>query len=247
MELCRFHEATVTYGGVTALAGLTLTIDSDSGTTGIIGPNGAGKSTALKALTGAVRLSHGETVVLGHGVGERATPTTVARWGVVRTYQAPRPFARMTVQDNVRAAGEAQRGLWGSSRKSGSRDRVHAILERLNLASVADRAAGGLSLAERKRLELAKALATEPTLILLDEMFEGLSESEVFGMVDTIKQLSAEHIHFIFIEHIMRALHSLADNVVVLQKGLLIAQGPTRQVLQDETVRRAYLGFSNAI
>jgi branched-chain amino acid transport system ATP-binding protein len=245
VELCRFEDVRVTFGGVAVLNDLSFTIDSDSGMTGIIGPNGAGKSTTLNVLTGSVPLAGGSAFILGHGVTRRTTPAIVARYGVGRTFQTPRPFGRMTIRENLLAASEAQTVATGASRKR-RRAEVEALLERLSLAGVADRLAGGASLAERKRIELGKTLALRPRLVLLDEMFEGLSESEVTSMVETLRQLNAEGIDFVFIEHVMRALRSLADHLLVLDKGELIAAGPTDSVLSDVNVRRAYLGMGQA-
>lgn len=246
MELCRFDQVNVTFGGVRVLNDLTFSVDSDSGMTGIIGPNGAGKSTTLNALTGVVPLAGGKAFILGREVRRRTSPATVARYGVGRTFQIPRPFARMTVRENLWAAAEAQSVPSHGTRKQ-QRAEIEGLLERLSLASVADRMAGAASLAERKRIELGKALATKPRLVLLDEMFEGLSEAEITAMVSLLRGLHAEGIHFVFIEHVMRALRSLADNLMVIDKGVLIASGPTTDVLQDARVRRAYLGMGPAV
>lgn len=242
MELCRFDRVNVTFGAVQVLNDLTFSIDSDSGMTGIIGPNGAGKSTTLNALTGAVPLSAGKAFILGREVRRRTSPATVARYGVGRTFQIPRPFARMTVRENLWAASEAQ-SVPGHGTRKQQRVQLEELLKRLSLAPIADRMAGAASLAERKRIELGKALATRPRLVLLDEMFEGLSEDEITAMVALLRGLHGEGIHFIFIEHVMRALRSLADNLIVIDKGVLIASGPTAEVLQDPGVRRAYLGM----
>lgn len=242
MELCRFDRVNVMFGGVKVLNDMTFSVDSDSGMTGIIGPNGAGKSTALNVLTGTVPLSGGRAFILGHEVTRRTRPSAVARYGVGRTFQIPRPFTRMTVRENLWAASEAQSVASRSTRRQ-QRAQLEELLKELTLTAIADRTAGEVSLAERKRLELGKALATRPRLMLLDEMFEGLSEAEITHMVSTLRELNSRGIFFIFIEHVMRALRSLADNLMVIDKGVLIASGPTAGVLQDPRVRRAYLGM----
>lgn len=240
MELCRFEGVTVAFGGVRALDALDLAVDADEGVTGIIGPNGAGKSTALATMMGAVTPARGRVSVLGHEVTRRMGPEQACRLGVAKTYQAPRVFPRLTVRQNLLVAAYAQRG--------GARaEIVDGLLERLSLASLADHGAMDLSLAERKRVELGKALATGARLILLDEMFEGLGQFEVNHMVEVLRGIHAEGIYLIFVEHVLHALRSLADRLIVLDHGRRIASGPTEVVFNDPVVRKAYLGFGEVV
>lgn len=237
MELCRFEGVTVAFGGVRALNQLDFAVDSDDGVTGIIGPNGAGKSTALSAMMGAVKPVQGRVHVLGHEITRRMGPEQTCRLGIAKTYQMPRVFPRLTVRQNLLAAAYAQGAGEHERRK------VDALLERLSLERLADHGASDLRLVERKRVELGKALATGARLVLLDEMFEGLGQLEVNHMVELLRQVHAEGIHLIFVEHVLHALRSLADRLVVLDNGSRIASGPTEAVFNDPVVRQAYLGF----
>lgn len=241
MELCRFESVTVTFGGVRALNGLDVAVNSDDGITAIIGPNGAGKSTALSAMMGAVKPAHGRVHVLGHEITRRIGPEQVCRLGIAKTYQTPRVFPRLTVRQNLLAAAYARRAGEQEERK------VEALLARLSLDGLADHGASDLRLVERKRVELGKALATGARLILLDEMFEGLGQLEVNHMVELLRQIHAEGIHLIFVEHVLHALRSLADRLIVLDHGACIARGPTEAVFNDPAVRQAYLGFGDIV
>ncbi len=241
MELCRFEDVTVVFGGLRALNDLEFAVDSDDGVTGIIGPNGAGKSTALAVMMGVVRPARGRVHVLGHEITRRTGPEQACRLGVAKTYQTPRVFPRLTVRQNLLAAAWAQHSGATQERV------VDALLDRLSLRRLADHGASDLRLAERKRVELGKALATGARLLLLDEMFEGLGQLEVNHMVELLKEIHAEGIHLIFVEHVLHALRSLANRLIVLDRGTRLASGPTETVFNDPGVRQAYLGFGDIV
>lgn len=243
-ELCALDDVTVAFGGVKALDRCDFAVDSEAGITGMIGPNGAGKSTALSVLSGARTLESGRVRVLGRPVTRRATTTKVARWGVARTFQIPRPFGNMTVRENVmvaRLAGASRR-----TRSAANEEAVDELLEKMELAPYSTQLASSLVLAQRKKLEVARALATQPQLILLDEVFEGLSESEIHELGEILRGLDAEGTRLLLVEHVLRALRLLATTLVVLEKGRVLAQGDVGEVLKSPRVQEAYLGFGGA-
>lgn len=241
-ELCALDQVTVAFGGVKALDRVSFTIDDSTGITGIIGPNGAGKSTALSVLSGTRPYSTGTARVLGRHITKRATTTKVARWGVARTFQIPRPFVDMTVRENVMVARLATRAGGGAEHGRV----VDELLERTGLSRLAGEPAASLALASRKKLEVARAMATGPRLMLLDEVFEGLSESEISDLVQILRSVHADGTHLVLVEHVLRALRLLASQLVVLEKGQVIAQGEVDDVLHSPRVQEAYLGFGGA-
>lgn len=240
-SLVALDAVTVAFGGVKALDDVTLHLDAGAGITGIIGPNGAGKSTCLSVIAGARRPTSGTVAVLGNRL-VRTHATAVARSGVARTFQVPRPFSDMTVRENVLVARLASRAR---SRRSEA-DKVEQLLERMRLADIAGQNAGSLPLAARKKLEVARAMAIEPRLVLLDEVFEGLSDKEIGELVTILRGLDADGIHLVLVEHVLRALRQLATSLVVFEKGSVIAHGDVEEVLSSDRVKEAYLGFGGA-
>jgi ABC-type branched-subunit amino acid transport system ATPase component len=241
-ELCALEGVTVAFGGVKALDGVSFSVDGDAGIAGIIGPNGAGKSTALTVLSGARPMDAGAARVLGRSITGRATATKVARWGVARTFQIPRPFVDMTVRENVMVARLASHR--GRPRGGAHDTVVSDLLDRMGLTRYADSPASSLPLAPRKKLEVARAVATGPRLVLLDEVFEGLSDEEIAELVTILRDLHEEGTGLVLVEHVLRALRQLASVLVVLEKGQVIAEGLVDDVLHDSRVQEAYLGSS---
>lgn len=242
-KIFTLDHVTVAFGGVKAVDDVTLSVDDGPGILGIIGPNGAGKSTALSVLCGARRPTSGTVTVLGQKFRGGANPSKAARLGVGRTFQIPRPFVDMTIRENVLVA------LVADSFASPSKHAAQAdeLLSRFGLANIADEKAGALPLAQRKKLEVARAVATTPKLLLLDEVFEGLSDAEINEMVGILLGLSSEGIKLVLVEHVLRALRQLATEMVVLEKGKVIAEGAVDDVLASDRVKAAYLGFGSAI
>jgi branched-chain amino acid transport system ATP-binding protein len=226
------------FGGLEALSEVSLEVDAGR-VLGIIGPNGAGKSTLVNAVTGYLRPSSGRVLVAGKDMTGRK-PWHVARAGVARTFQIVKPFRAMTVVEN--AAVGAMFGPGGKTSVHDSLVRSKEILERVGLADKADAHPGELSVADTKRLELAKALAMKPRLLLLDEVMAGLRPNEVDAAVELIRSLRAEGITVIAIEHVMRAIMAISDEVLVLHEGKQLAHGPPEEVARDERVVEAYLG-----
>lgn len=204
---------------------------------GIVGPNGAGKSTLLSLITGVTRPDAGQVVFDGHDV-TRSSTAHRTRAGIARTFQIPRPFGDMTVFENVRVAAS-----FGANHRGHRADEVAVdCLERTGLLELAGQRAGGLRLLDRKRLELARALATEPSLLLLDEIAGGLTDQELPTLIELIRELKAAGITIIWIEHIVHALAQVVDELACLAFGRILARGTAEEVLRTPEVIDIYLG-----
>jgi ABC-type branched-subunit amino acid transport system ATPase component len=223
------------FGGLLALKAASLTAPA-ARITALIGPNGAGKTTLFAVISGFLKPTAGYVHYAGHNItGE--PPHRLARRGIARTFQIVQPFAGLSVHDNILVGAHLRH-----------RARTEALLvaekvaEEVGLADMLDRPAHTLTVAGRKRLELARALATEPTLLLLDEVLAGLNPSEIRDIVPVIRGLSARGIAIVMIEHVMQAVMSLAEHVFVLAEGCIIAEGNPAQVVDNPAVVEAYLG-----
>ena len=206
---------------------------------GVLGPNGAGKTTLFGIITGTVPLDSGHVRFAGTDI-TGLTPERRCRLGIARSFQIPQPFGAMTVFENLAVAA-----AFGQGR--GEREiyrECWAILERCGLAAKADRVAGALTLIDRKRLELARALATRPRLLLLDEVAGGLVEHECAELVTLIKQLHRDGLTIVWIEHIVHALIAAVDRLVVLYGGKFIADGDPHKVVKSPAVQEIYMGIS---
>jgi branched-chain amino acid transport system ATP-binding protein len=216
---------------------LTLAVNEHEAV-GVIGPNGAGKTTALHVLAGRLRPDRGAVVFDGRDV--TALPAHArCRAGIALTHQIPHPFEALTVFENV---------LVGATHGGGRTERdAHAgclaALERSGLAAKANVRAGTLTLLERKRLELARALATQPRVLLLDEIAGGLSEPEILALVAVIREVRAQGVAIIWIEHIVHALRAAVDRLVAIDFGRSLMDGPPDAVMASPEVRRVYLGI----
>jgi ABC-type branched-subunit amino acid transport system ATPase component len=237
--LLEIEGLTKRFGGVTAVDGLDLTVASGE-TLGVIGPNGAGKSTLVGLLSGALRATAGSIRLDGRDVTRLAAPAR-ARLGIGRTHQVPRPFARMTVLENL-LLGRLYAAR--TSRLRAARREGLEILERTGLANVADQPAGSLPLLRLKRLELARALALHPRLLLLDEIGAGLIESELPELIALIRSLRGEVETVLVIEHVVELIQACCDRVAVLDWGRRLVEGEPEEVLRDPKVAAVYLGTS---
>ncbi len=227
------------FGGLLAVNAASL-IAPEGRITALIGPNGAGKTTLFSIISGFLKPSDGSVRYAGEDItGE--PPHRLARRGIARTFQIVQPFAGLTVRENI---------LVGAHLHHRARAAALAAAERVGrevgLAGMLDRPADTLTVAGRKRLELARALATEPKLLLLDEVLAGLNPSEIRDIVPVIRGLCARGITIVMIEHVMQAVMSLAEHVFVLAEGRIIAEGTPAQVAADPTVIEAYLGHGAA-
>jgi branched-chain amino acid transport system permease protein len=229
------------FGGVRALDGLDLTIRSGE-LVGLVGPNGSGKTTLVNLLSGAIRPTRGRIAVAGRDITGVAAHR-FAHLGVARTYQIPRPFESMTVQDNVAMAllfGRRPRRL------AQARAQAREHLEFVGLGALADSYPADVNLHQRQLLEMARALATTPSVLLLDEALAGLNPAEIDDAVRVVRRIRESGVTIVIIEHLLRVVNQLATRVVVLDRGGLLADGDPGEVMSDPAVVRAYLGKSHA-
>lgn len=235
MNLLQVDHLTRNFGGLRAIDDLSLEIESGQ-ILGLIGPNGAGKSTAFNCIAGVYAPTAGRIYFKGELING-CKPWDLCKKGLARTFQIVKPFASKSVLYNVTVGGFAT-----CVKRSDAEAKAMAVLELLGFADKKDVRAGNLTIADRKRLEIARALATEPRLLLLDEVMAGLRPAEVDEMVAVIKALRERGITIFVIEHIMRAIMALSDRIVVIHFGKKIAEGAPSQIAADENVIKAYLG-----
>jgi len=235
MNILEMENLTKHFGGLTAVSQLSLHIRPGE-ILGLIGPNGAGKSTVFNCIAGVFPPSEGDITFDGQST-KGQNPWDLCRKGLARTFQIVKPFASKTVLYNVMVGA-----FLHLRTTSQARDKAMEVLTLLNMADTCDQLAGTLTIADRKRLEIARALATDPKLLLLDEVMAGLRPTEVDEMIAIIKGLRDRGVSIFVIEHIMRAVLALSDRVVVIQFGCKIAEGTPEEVTKDENVIKAYLG-----
>ena len=232
-------RVTKRFGGLTAVSEVDFELHRGE-ILGLIGPNGAGKTTLLDCLTGVEPPNEGAITFAGQSlIGLK--PHQVVKRGIARTFQIVQPFPTLTVRDNV-----AMGALFGSARAHKDVRRAQAVADEklafVGLDNKADQPAAQLTLGERKRLELAKSLATEPELLLLDEVNAGLNPAEIETAIDLMRKIRDEGVTLLVIEHVMKVIMDLSDRVIVLHHGEKIAQGSPDDVTNDDGVIRAYLG-----
>jgi branched-chain amino acid transport system ATP-binding protein len=236
-SLLEVKNVTKQFGGLTAVREVTLTL-TEGEILGLIGPNGAGKTTLFNCVNGVYAPTDGKVLFRGEDI-TGLPPYRVARKGLARTHQIVQPLNELTVRENVTAgACFGRRGY----RLREAADTADEVLETVGLSGRADQLAASLNVAQKKRLELARALASQPLLLLLDEVLAGLNPAEVADMVKTIKQVRAAGISIIMIEHVMHAVMNASDRILVLDYGELISEGTPQEVSRDEKVIEAYLG-----
>ncbi|MDR7480970.1 MAG: ABC transporter ATP-binding protein [Armatimonadota bacterium] len=241
MPLIEVAGVTKRFGGLVALDGISLAVH-DGEILGIIGPNGAGKSTLFEIISGFQRPTAGRVVFDGRDITGCA-PHRAAAWGIGRTFQIVRPFPNLTVRDNVLVGAYLRHG-WAAV--EAAEDVVEDVLEFTALAAFADRPARELTLARKKRLELARALALRPRVLLLDEVLAGLNPVEVADATRLIRAIRQRGITLVMVEHVMQAVMDLCERIVVLHYGRKLAEGPPDAIRQDPQVIDAYLGQADA-
>jgi branched-chain amino acid transport system permease protein len=230
-ELARY------FGGVRALDGLTLTI-SEGELVGLVGPNGSGKTTLVNLLSRTFRPTSGRIRIVGEDIAGFA-PHRVAHAGVARTYQIPRPFPSMTVRDNVAMAimfGREPRPI------AAARQAAQQHLDFVHLTRLAEAYPGEINLHERQLLEMARAIASSPRVLLLDEALAGLNPAEIDNAVEVVRRIHQSGITIVIVEHLLRVVNQLATRVVVLDRGRLLADGDPQTVMREPAVVTAYLG-----
>jgi branched-chain amino acid transport system ATP-binding protein len=237
MPLLALTGVSKSFGALKVTNDISLEVEPGE-TLGILGPNGAGKTTLFNLISGDARADAGQVVYDGKDV-TRLPPHQRCRRGIGRSYQVPQPFGAMTVFENLVTAacfggGQAEHAAWQTARE---------VLDQTGLTAQANKLAGGLRLLDRKRLELARALATRPRLLLLDEIAGGLTEHEARQLVDELRRIKSQGVTMIWIEHVVHALMSLADRLFVINFGSRLAEGEPGRVMSDPEVQRVYMGI----
>ena len=235
MKILELTKVRKSFGGIKAVEEFSLSVEEGE-ILGLIGPNGAGKSTLFNCIAGVFPPTSGEIVFRGEKINNQR-PWDLCRKGLARTFQIVKPFATRTVLYNVMVGAFAT-----TDQRAEAERRALEVLRHLHLEDRKDMRAGNLTIADRKRLEIARALATRPKLLLLDEVMAGLRPTEVDEMVAIIKRLREGGMTIFVIEHIMRAIMALSDRIAVLHFGTKIAEGPPHEMAHDERVVKAYLG-----
>ncbi|MGP8008962.1 MAG: ABC transporter ATP-binding protein [Acidimicrobiales bacterium] len=236
MPLLQLEGISKRFGRVVVAEEVTFQLQ-EGASVGVVGPNGAGKTSLFSIISGDIKPDSGTVRFEGRTLNSMNAPSR-CRLGIGRTYQIPQPFDNLTVFENALLA--AQQG--GRERRRASYDLAYSSLERAGLSELANRRAASLGLLHRKRLELARALSTNPKLLLLDEIAGGLTDLEVVELTTVIRDLQRDGMTILWIEHVVRALLSTVERLLCLANGEVVADGEPRQVLASEAVRRVYLG-----
>jgi branched-chain amino acid transport system ATP-binding protein len=229
----------IRFGGLRAVEDVSLTLPEGK-LAALIGPNGAGKTTFFALISGFLTPDSGRVRYAGEDITGVA-PHLLARRGLTRTFQIVQPFAAQTVRENIAVGAHLH-----APRRADALAQAEAVAERVGLAPQLDKLASDLTVAGRKRLELARALATKPRLLLLDEVLAGLNPQEIAQMLPVVRSIADGGVTVLMIEHVMQAVMNLAEHVWVLAQGQLIAEGAPAEVTRDERVITAYLGHGTA-
>jgi branched-chain amino acid transport system ATP-binding protein len=237
MPILELDNVTKSFGALKVAQGISFALE-DGEALGIIGPNGAGKSTLFNLITGNIAVDAGAIRFVGRDV-TRVAPMERCRAGIGRTFQIPQPFSGLTVFENLLVAA----GFGAMHGEAEATERCAGILVDTGLIERANDPARSLTLLQRKRLELARALATDPKILLLDEIAGGLTEGECTALVATIRGIHARGVSIIWIEHVLHALNSVVERLAVLDFGRLIGIGAVDEIMASKDVREIYLGI----
>lgn len=224
------------FGGIAAVRDLTLMVQAGE-VVGLMGPNGAGKTTLINVICGEYRPDSGTVTFQGNDI-TGLPPHRICHLGIGRTYQIPQPFAKLTALQNIAVAAIYGRGL---SKSAAEREAV-GILDLVGLSAKRDMHAGDLEEISLKRLELARVLATDPTLLMIDEVAAGLTEREIPQVLDLLKGIHEMGITIILIEHVMKVMMKAVDRIIVMDEGMKIAEGTPNEVMENKKVIEAYFG-----
>ena len=235
MSILEAKGVTKVFGGLVAVKSVDFRVEKGE-IVGLIGPNGAGKTTFFNMISGYYRPNEGDVLFNGASI-VGLKPNRICKLGMTRTFQIVKPFPELTVLENV------MMGAFNHYAKSAdARAKALEVIELLDLAERAGELAGNLPVAGRKRVEIAKALATEPELMLLDEVMAGLTPAEMRQMIDTVRRIRETGVTMVIVEHVMPVIMSLCDRIYVLHHGEKIAEGTPEEIVSDKNVMEAYLG-----
>lgn len=234
--LLELRQVSKSYRDMLVIPGLTFAV-REGDFVGVIGPNGAGKTTLFGLISGNLRCDTGQVLLDGQNVTALGADAR-CRAGIGRTFQVPQPFEGMTVYENALVAATFGAGL----RQRDAQMQAYQVLEQCDLYGVGNRLAGSLTLLQRKRLELARAIATQPRLLLLDEVAGGLTDAEVHQLLELVVAIHQSGVTVLWIEHLVHALVSAADRLVVLAEGVVLGDGSPGLVVKNRQVRDVYLG-----
>ena len=237
MSLLALHAVSKSYGALKVTDNISLSV-AQGETLGILGPNGAGKTTLFNLISGDTKVDAGRVVFKGDDM-TAVPPHLRCRSGIGRSYQVPQPFSNMSVFENLVTAA----CFGGRETETQAWETAFEVLQQTGLIAFANQAAGSLTLLNRKRLELARALATRPELLLLDEIAGGLTEHEAQELVEELKRIKNTGVTMIWIEHVVHALLSVADRLFVVNFGQELAKGLPHEVMNDPEVKRVYMGM----
>ncbi len=233
--MLKTHNISKSFGGLKALDAVTLEV-ADGEIVAVIGPNGAGKTTLFSVVAGFMPADEGTVTFNGTDISNEP-PHRICQLGLARTFQIARPFAGLSVRENIAVGAHLH-----IARREKALAKATDVGSMLGLGDILEQRADGLSVASRKRLELARALATAPKLLLLDEIFAGLNPTEIEKILPVIREIRERGVTIVLVEHVMRAVMRLSDRVVVLNNGKLIAAGLPDAVVSNARVIEAYLG-----
>jgi branched-chain amino acid transport system ATP-binding protein len=224
------------FGGIVAIKGLSFDVEAGE-VIGLMGPNGAGKTTLLNVIAGEYRPDSGTITFKGNNI-TGLPPHKMCQQGIARTYQIPQPFSKLTVLQNTAVAAIFGRGL---SRSAAEHEAAN-LLDLVGLSEKKDRLAGDLEEISLKRLELARGLATHPTLLMIDELAAGLTEAEIPPVLDLLQKINERGITIILIEHVMKVMMRAVGRIIVMDEGAKIAEGKPNEVMENKKVIEAYFG-----
>ncbi|WP_217994050.1 ABC transporter ATP-binding protein [Lentibacillus sp. CBA3610] len=235
MTILKVDNLSKKFGGLNAVKNVSFSVGKGE-ILGLIGPNGAGKTTCFNMIAGVFSQSEGKIIFEGKEINGNP-PYVLNNRGLARTFQIVKPLAKLSVFDNLMVAC-----LSKSKNIKDARKKAKEVITKTNLEELKNTTAGSLSIGNLKRLEVARALATDPTLLLMDEPMGGLTPSEVDGSIQLIKDINKEGVTIVLVEHIMKAVMAVSDSIIVLQNGSLISKGEPNDVVNDKNVIKAYLG-----